>query len=62
MSETNEPVPIMQIIEATANTVSNPNPEQIVADIQLALKLFLEFKDSLNKLHPSALGVIKFLL
>ena len=54
--------PIEQVGEAVVQTAMSPTPEQIVADIQTALNLFLEFKASLNGLHPSVLNVIKFLL
>lgn len=54
--------PIDQVAAAAIQTAIAPTPEQIVADIQTALNLFLEFKASLNGLHPSVMSVIKFLV
>jgi hypothetical protein len=55
-------MPVEQIAAAAIATAAAPTPEAIVADIQTALNLFLEFKASLNGLHPTVLQVIKFLL
>ena len=63
MQSQNQPGNVIEeAINAVEKTIANPTPEQIVADIQTALNLFLQFKSSLNGLHPTVLDVIKFLL
>ncbi len=54
--------PLSQIAQAAENLAVHSTTEEIVADIQTALGLFLQFKQSLNGLHPTVLDVIKFLL
>jgi hypothetical protein len=50
------------IVEAAADaaaTAENPSPSNIIADMEVALKLVKEFKVALVKLHPSVLAWIK---
>ena len=56
------PAPLDQVAGAVISTVMAPTPENIIADIKLALDLFLQFKTNMNGLHPSAWDVIKQLL
>lgn len=54
--------PVAKIEKAVEATKANPSSEQIIADIKMALDLFVEFKKSVDILHPSAWAIIKFLL
>ncbi len=51
--------PGVEVVAAIAQTAANPNPETILADIELAISLVKQYK--LNNLHPSAKDIFKLL-
>ena len=53
--------PAVEVLEAAVNTAIDPSPANILADIELAIKLVNEFKANVGNLHPSVLGIIKAL-
>lgn len=61
-AEVNPEAPVVQVAEDVAQTAANPSPENILADIELAISLFKEFKSSTANLHPSVWRVIKLLV
>ena len=42
-------------------TAANPSPENILADIELAIALIKQLKVSLSGMHPSVLALVKLL-
>lgn len=51
----------VQAAEAVISTTADPSPLNIVADLELAIKLVSEFKTKLAGLHPSIANIIKAL-
>ena len=51
--------PIVQVAAAIASTAANPSPANILADMELAIKLVKEFRAAISKFHPSVLTFIK---
>ena len=58
---TNE-APIVEAGAAIVNSLANPTPANILADIELALRLVQELKDKLSGAHPSIWDLLKALL
>jgi hypothetical protein len=54
--------PAVQAVAAISETIANPNPVNIVADIELATNLVTQLKANLAGTHPSIMGLIKALL
>jgi hypothetical protein len=54
--------PIISVAEAAIKTATNPSPENILEDIELALKLVHGFKRDVNNLHPKVQEIVKELL
>lgn len=53
MTDTASVPPIVEVAQAVAATVSNPNPAILVEDVVLAHKLATDLKTALNGKHPS---------
>lgn len=54
--------PIVEVAEAVVSTVLSPTPENILADIELAIKLVKQFKEDISGLHPTASNLLKTLI
>ncbi len=54
--------PIITVAEAAIKTIANPSHETILKDIEIAIKLVQDFKESTNGLHPSIQSLVKELL
>jgi len=53
--------PIVQAAEAAVNTVSDLSVSNIVADIELIVKLVNQLKAKLQGVHPNLIDIIKAL-
>jgi len=53
--------PILSIINAVIKTMNNPNAENIINDLDLALTLIKKFKDELSSAHPNVIDILKVL-
>jgi hypothetical protein len=54
--------PLVEAASAILNTVENPSPENIIADVELAISLVKQVKAHLDGVHPSLLELLKALL
>ena len=54
--------PAVEAIQAVADTIADPSPTNIIADVELALKLAKKLKVALSNMHPTVTNVIKALL
>lgn len=50
--------PVVQVAAAVVKTVENPTPENIIADIELAVELF----NKIRAMHPSVAAFLKAVL
>jgi hypothetical protein len=62
MGQVNPEAPAVEVAEAAVATAANPAPDQIIADVELAISLFRQFKAQLSGMHPTVLSVIKLLI
>ena len=53
--------PIVQATEAVVETIADPSPETIVADLMTAHSIIAEFKAKMSGLHPSIYNLFKAL-
>lgn len=61
IKEANDPN-MIDAFEAAMKTVADPSAENIIADLELAVKLIKELKENLGGLHPSVTNVVVGLL
>jgi hypothetical protein len=54
--------PALEVAEAAVSTITNPSPENIVADIELAAKLIGQLKTLLSNGHPSLKALLESFL
>ena len=54
--------PAVEVAEAVAATVVAPTPANLIADVELAITLFKEFRAKTAGLHPTVWDVIKLLV
>lgn len=54
-------VPIVEITSAIAKTIANPSSENILFDIELAVRLVKQFKTDLSGTDPSVIDIVKLL-
>lgn len=57
-----EDTTLIDAAEAVAETIADPNPVNILKDLEVAARLAQKFKASLSGLHPSIIDVIKGML
>ena len=50
---------IVEVIEDVAATVTNPSPNNLLTDLELAIKLAKKFKKQMNGLHPDVIETVK---
>lgn len=51
--------PIVEAASAAIETVANPSPENILADLELAISLVKQFRAAMANLHPSVINIVK---
>jgi hypothetical protein len=61
IKEANDPN-MIDAFEAAMKTVANPSAENIIADLEIAIKLIKELKENMGGLHPSVIGIVIGLL
>ena len=54
--------PAAQLAEAAAETVENPTPGSILADIETIISVYHEIKIKLAGVHPTVAAILKALL
>ncbi len=52
-------IPVIAVAEAAIETVNNPSPTTILADIELVMSLTKQLKIAINGKHPILLELIK---
>lgn len=60
--EVSQEAPAVAVVEAVANTVAQPTPDNILEDVELAVSLIKQLKEEIQKLPPGALDKFKMLL
>ena len=53
--------PAVEIVEAVMRTAVDPNPENLLNDVKLAISLVSKLKEELTGAHPSVIELIKLL-
>lgn len=54
--------PIVEAVEAIGATIAAPTPSNLIADIELAIKIVKRFKSATANMHPTAKNILKELL
>ena len=57
---TNKEAPAIEVINAAISTIENPSPENILADVELAISLVKQLK-ALKSNHPTLKSLIEAL-
>jgi hypothetical protein len=52
----------VEAVEAIGATIAAPTPGNLIADIELAIKIVKRFKSATENMHPTAKNILKELL